>query len=218
MTNNEMRHDLRQVEYRLAELRQDRDKVSKEMDAERARFIAKQSPIEDVQAVQSKLLVLEASIADLETKREEFDAKVNSPEALTARQQERDALRTMAEHAESLHRKVVELRGDIEAVLKDTGRAYVESMLEFMTKQSEFSTAVVTYDPALSGGILRLPIEKTPYLNRVKAELAECGLEKETFDLLARPNIVMPPSEFGIIYETIEQYHFRKTREASAAS
>ena len=207
-------NELNQVTKRIDELNEMREGIKKNLETLQSGFIDGKTPIDAMQAEQSKLTALNASIETLENNQSELHSAFQMASLTETRSELLESAKKTAIEAEKLFNEYQNLRtGFNDSIEKQTEGLIVVSS-KFRAKQQELAKI----SDALAPGTIDAPTYKLrDLLAPLNSELNDRGVSNETLAAARMKFINSVPLKFGCQISDAEDIVARESYAANRA-
>ncbi len=195
--STEIEIELNQTTKRLDELTEMRMRLNNNLETLQQGFIGGKTPLEELQAEQGKLTILNESIKGLEVKQAELHTAFQKASLSESNQNLLESATTAAHEAETIFNESLEIRNELDTAIGEIAGRFYDKLSSLNDKRREYR-----------GIRSQIPADaKTPELS------------DDLLRLLNRNQMGFPPAVFGPALEAAyEQIRREREREELAAS
>jgi myosin heavy subunit len=166
-TSEQIEPELDETTARLDELCEMRRSIESNLKTLQSGFIKRQKTLDELQAEQSKLTILNDSIKSLEATQTELHDAYQRASLIESRAERLEKAKTIAGEAADAHAEYINLRFELDESIRLTGGKMVDVVSQFFDKQYELKNALTTTEPQISYPELELPKETTDLVSGV---------------------------------------------------
>ncbi len=197
-TSKEIEKELNQTTNRLDELTEMRDGITANLQTLQQGFVDGETLLDELQAEQGKLTILNESIKGLEAKQTELRSAFQKASLSESRHAKLKQIKVIASEGENILREYTKLRAAFGETIKAEGEKMYDALAAFRDKQREFQRAFSELAPGVDA-LRSVPAEVRESFNQTKKELEQIGfLEKDFYEItkehLRLPQIVFEES------------------------
>jgi uncharacterized phage infection (PIP) family protein YhgE len=196
--STEIKNELDQTTKRLNELAEMRDGINNNLETLQNGFFVGTTPLDKLQAEQSKLTTLDSSIAALELKQTELKTELESAQKAELRRTAIEQMKKLADESEVALSDYLALRAETDAIFAESAQKLVDKISAWREKQSRFGAI------ARASGLTE---------SEIKALLND----RKAFDSATITTYTVPELDFGYAVTAAESILSSKlTKEAQA--
>jgi DNA repair exonuclease SbcCD ATPase subunit len=204
-TSKEIEKELDQTTKRLDELTEMRTGITTNLQTLQAGFIGGKTSLDELQAEQTRLTILNESIKALEAKQDESHAAFQKASLSESRHATLKQMKVIAGEAETAFNEYVELRAAFGETIKENGEKMFDAVVAFRDKQREFQRAFSELAPGVDA-LRFVPAEMRESFNQTKKELEQIGFLEKDFHEITKEHLRLPPIVFEENVRLIEQF------------
>jgi hypothetical protein len=136
--SNQIKNELDATTKRLSELNEMKKVITDKHQSLHKGFVSGTTPLDELQAEQSKLTTLDSSIEALEAKQTEQKTELESAQKAELRQTAIEQMKKLADESELAFNDYLALRAETDAIFAESAQKLVNKSLEWREKQSQF--------------------------------------------------------------------------------
>lgn len=218
--SNQIENELNQTTKRLDELTEMRTGIKGNLETLQQGFIDRKTSLDELQAEQSKLTILNESIKALEAKQDELHTAFQMASLAESRQETLDRMKAISDEANAAFNEYLKLRAKLVETCRTVGEKMVDALVSSRHKQAEFSHAFQEIAPGVEN-FRTVTIEQRESFNRAKDELKEIGLSETDLSNMSGDFRVAPETDFPeavhFVEQTIASNAYVRTKQAAKA-
>jgi len=202
--SKEIEKELNNATKRPDELTEMRNSITTNLQALQAGFIDGKTSLDELQADQGKLIILNESIKALESKQDELHSAFQKASLSESRSVILKQMKVIADEAETAFNEYVALRHKFGETISKEGEKMFDMLLSFRSKQREFQRAFRGLAPGVDVSRF-VPAEARESFNQTRSELEQIGFSDQNFNLITKDYLRLPPIDFAEYVHIIEQ-------------
>jgi chromosome segregation ATPase len=204
-TSKEIEKELDQTTKRLDELTEMRAGINTNLQTLQNGFVDGKTSLDELQAEQGKLTILNESIKALEAKQDELHDAFQRAAMSESRAETLEQMKAIAAQTEAAFNDYVNLRAELDKTIEQAGGKMVDALSAFRRKQQEFEKAFRELAPGMIN-FRPVPAEARESFAQIKSELEEIGLSGDRLNFVTSTYQNLPKVEFAEIVGIIERF------------
>jgi hypothetical protein len=207
-----LQSDLRQIDRRLSEVMTQREEQSAEAKAAEQKFIDGDLSLDDFQAEEFKLNLLDRATGTLTEKKDELQNQISAAVARSNREQAVETTKQQALKVVEIHDEYQASRTELDALIKAASEKLAGLLTAWTEAQSSFFKSCRGLDPQIQSFSLDRSFKSNEALFGVFDELEKSGLTSDSKKIATAENILYhsPALEFEHPIKIIEQLGIEK--------
>jgi chromosome segregation ATPase len=204
-TSKEIEKELDQTTNRLDELTEMRARLNTNLQSLQKGFVGGKTSLDELQAEQGKLTILNESIKALEAKQDELHDAFQRAAMSESRAGTLEQMKTIAGQTEAAFNEYVNLRAELDQAIEQGGAKMVDALSLFRSKQREFEQAFRELAPGVIN-FRPVPAEARESFAQIKSELEDIGVSGDRLNFVTSTYQNLPKVEFAEIVGIIERF------------
>ncbi len=192
-TATQIETELKQTNARLTELQQMRDDIGGNLDALQTGFIDGKTSLDALQTEQARLTTLKSSIIALQAKQGELQSELTAAAALESENASLEKATAIAIEAAAGVVKYVELRGELDGIIRERSERLFDQLVAIRGKQREYNEALEPVDGLKIG--LRVAQGKKLHFEEIRSELRQKEMSDDVTNWARAETLNVPPVE-----------------------
>jgi len=193
-TAAEIKTELDAANKRISELTELRKTAAGNVEDSQSNFIKSKIPLDQLQAEQSKLDLLDNSIKSLQTRQSELHTELQSAAKSEAHKDTLARLKGTANEAETAYNEYVAYRAEFDKVIALHSKKVFGAIETFRGKQREFRGIFAEIVPGILS-VRRPEVSQRAIVAQTAAELEEIGISENSFKLAIEDYLQLPVLE-----------------------
>jgi uncharacterized phage infection (PIP) family protein YhgE len=202
--SNQIENELDQTTNRLDELTEMRTGINTNLQTLQKGFVDGKTSLDELQAEQGRLTILNESIKALEAKQEELHSEFQRMSFSESRAETLKQMKEIAAQTEAAFNEYVNLRAELDKTIEQAGGKMVDALLLFRSQQREFEQIFRELAPGVTN-FRPVPSEARESFSQVKTELEKIGVSGDRLNFVTSTYQKLPKVEFSESVHLIEQ-------------
>jgi hypothetical protein len=198
--STEIKKELDATNNRLSELSEMKKGITDKHQSLHKGFVSGTTPLDELQAEQSKLTTLGSSMLALQAKQSELESELESAQKAELKQNSIEQMKKLVNEAETAFNEYASERSAADKIFAKHAKRLLVLLTAFRTKQAEFSSILRGFAPDVAG-LYAVPPEVRLIRSQIIDELKKTGVSSDNLEIITAGSLPLEKLEFELAIE-----------------